>query len=81
MFQSGLHKSPHLKAIWRSREQLKIGKSLSEFKKAVLANIRVKGPLLFMWHVPQKLARIYKTNTHGEGEGNPETRQQSCSKQ
>ena len=48
------------------------GNSLLDFEKAVLVHIRVKGLWLFMWHKPQKLARIKKTNIYGKGEKNSE---------
>lgn len=63
------------------RTELKSGNSLSEFEKVVLVHIRVKGPLLFMWHMPKKLARICKTIIYGKEKENLETQQQSCSNQ
>lgn len=82
VFESGLHKSPHFKATWRSTEnRVKSGHSLSEFEKVVLGHIRVKGFWLFTWREPQKLARIQKTDIYGKGEENPGIRQQSGSSQ
>ena len=41
-----------------AQRTVKSGNSLLDFEKAVLVHIRVKGLWLFMWHKPQKLARI-----------------------
>lgn len=75
LFASGLHKSPHFKAIWRSTEnrEPKSGTSLLEFGKVVLVCIRVH----FLYGICHKIGK----NIYVKGEENPETRQQSCSNQ
>lgn len=58
MCQSGLQKAHMLRLYGGARRTVNSGNSLLDFEKAVLVHIRVKGLWLFMWHKPQKLARI-----------------------